>query len=158
MKLSSKARYAVKAMLELALSEKGEPVTLAEMTDHQGISLSYLEQLFAQLRRAGLVAGMRGPGGGYRLARSAADISIAEIVAAVDCKAFTRRPPNMLSRLDRERSQYFEMWGDLSDQFRRFLSGISLAELVEREDVQAVLHGRGDMPSSVQGGGTERAA
>ena len=84
MRLSTKGRYSVTAMLDLAIHDKAGPVTLADISQCQGISLSYLEQLFARLRKSGLVKGVRGPGGGYRLARPASEISIAEIICSVD--------------------------------------------------------------------------
>ncbi len=139
MRLSSKARYAVKAMLQLALNEGHGPVTLAEMSVQQAISLSYLEQLFASLRKQGLVTGIRGVGGGYRLGRSAEEVSVADIVTAVDYKAYVTRPENTMSAYDRERSQYYEMWGDLSKQLYEFLDSITLADFVRREDVQEIL-------------------
>ncbi|MFZ2405951.1 MAG: Rrf2 family transcriptional regulator, partial [Methylobacter sp.] len=84
MRLTTKGRYAVTAMLDLAFHSQIKPVTLTEIAARQTISLSYLEQLFARLRRAGMVKGVRGPGGGYKLCRKANDINIAEIIAAVD--------------------------------------------------------------------------
>jgi len=84
MKLSTKGRYAVTAMADIALHAKGQPVALAEISERQKISLSYLEQLFGKLRRAGLVDSMRGPGGGYTLARAASDIAVSQIMAAVE--------------------------------------------------------------------------
>ena len=86
MRLSTKGRYAVTAMMDIALHEKQGPVTLAEISQCQGISLSYLEQLFSKLRKHGLVTGVRGPGGGYRLAKTADKISIADIIQSVDEK------------------------------------------------------------------------
>ena len=84
MRLSTKGRYAVTAMMDIALHQKVGPVTLADISQCQGISLSYLEQLFAKLRKGGLVKGVRGPGGGYRLARPADQISVADIIQSVD--------------------------------------------------------------------------
>ena len=88
MRLSTKGRYAVTAMIDLALHNDVGPVALTDIADTQKISVSYLEQLFARLRKNGLVTGMRGPGGGYRLARAADEITVAEIIAAVDRNNF----------------------------------------------------------------------
>lgn len=137
MKLSTKARYAVKAMLQLALNEGKGRVTLAQLTTDQNISLSYLEQLFARLRDRGMVVGVRGPGGGYRLARPAHEISVAEIVTSVDSKAYVPTQRNTLSSYDRERSQYHDMWVDLSHQLYAFLDEISLADLVAETEAPA---------------------
>lgn len=123
MKLSTKGRYAVTAVMDLVLHQQQHPVTLSDISRRQGISLSYLEQLFSQLRRAGLVQGMRGPGGGYRLARSAEDVSVAEVITAVD------GPIDM----DGDRCLTHDLWDELSGQLHELLSDISLASLAERE-------------------------
>jgi Rrf2 family transcriptional regulator, iron-sulfur cluster assembly transcription factor len=129
MRLSTKGRYAVTAMMHVAIYNKVGPVTLADISVCQGISLSYLEQIFARLRRQGLVEGIRGPGGGYRLARQPNEITVAEIFAAVDEKAGVARGNGELTD---------ELWADLSRQIHSFLSGITLAEFVERPSVQEV--------------------
>ena len=103
MRLTTKGRYAVTAMLDLALQEGKRPVTLQDIAMNQEISLSYLEQLFAKLRAAGLVKGMRGPGGGYRLAQKMGDISIASVIAAVDEKADMTRCGGEANCLDGEK-------------------------------------------------------
>lgn len=141
MKLSSKSHYAIKAMLQLALAEGENPVSLAAITEAQGISISYLEQLFASLRQHGLVEGIRGPGGGYQLAKPARDISVTDVVTSVDFKAYVRRPTNTLSSYDTERSQYYEMWGDLSDRLYMFLKDISLADVLSEHTAEASLGG-----------------
>lgn len=123
MKLSTKGRYAVTAVMDLVLHQQQHPVTLSDISRRQGISLSYLEQLFSHLRRAGLVQGMRGPGGGYRLARSADDVSVAEVITAVD------GPIDM----DGHRCLTHDLWDELSGQLHELLSDISLASLAERE-------------------------
>jgi len=84
MKLTSKGRYAVTAMLDIALNQAKGPITLAMISERQAISLSYLEQIFAKLKKSGLVLSARGPGGGYRLSRSAQDISVGDIIVAVN--------------------------------------------------------------------------
>lgn len=147
MKLSTKGRYAVTAMMDLAIHDKFGPVTLAEISQCQGISLSYLEQLFARLRKKGLVEGVRGPGGGYRLARAAADVTVAEIICAVDEKVDTTRCSGRRDCHDGRRCLTHELWTDLSKQIFTFLSGITLAQFVERPSVREltkhhVMHGR----------------
>lgn len=150
MRLSTKGRYAVTAMMDLAIHDKFGPVTLAEISQCQGISLSYLEQLFAKLRRHGLVEGMRGPGGGYRLARSAEQITIADIISAVDEKLDATRCAGRENCQEGRRCLTHELWSDLSRQIFSFLEGITLAQFVERPSVREVaerldrLHRRGD--------------
>ena len=136
MKLSTKGRYAVTAMMDLALHDKYGPVTLAEISQCQGISLSYLEQLFAKLRKKGLVEGVRGPGGGYRLARSAADVTVADIVSAVDEKVDATRCSGRRNCQEGKRCLTHELWTELSKQIFTFLSGITLAQFVERPSVR----------------------
>ncbi|MCP3660932.1 MAG: Rrf2 family transcriptional regulator [Gammaproteobacteria bacterium] len=132
MRLSTKGRYAVTAMLDLALQGGDGPVTLAEISETQGISLSYLEQLFACLRGKSLVRGVRGPGGGYYLGRQPEDISIADIICAVDeWVEFTRCGGSKDCR-DGKRCMTHNLWDDLSNEIYKFLGNISLAELVER--------------------------
>lgn len=135
MKISSKARYAIQAMLQLALSPEGRPVTLSQLTQQQGISPSYLEQLLAGLRGQKLVSGVRGPGGGYCLAKAVDKISIEDIIVAVHEEHVTRPP-----RSQHEDSLYNDMWWDLSERLQTFLTGITLADLMGREDVQQYLH------------------
>ncbi len=132
MKLSTKARYAVTAMMDLALHEKSHPVTLADISHYQGISLSYLEQLFAKLRKKGLVSGVRGPGGGYRLARPASEISIAEVVAAINGteeQVFKGDAPANEPNNDRDKLEV--MWSNLSNKIYDFLDDITLDEFVQ---------------------------
>ncbi len=124
MKLTTKARYAVTAMAVLALRGEDTPTALADIGERHGISLSYLEQLFASLRRAGLVAGMRGPGGGYRLARAPAAISVAEVVAAVDV-------PETGPEGDGEHCLTHGLWRELSEHIYDFLDGITLEAVAE---------------------------
>lgn len=122
MKLSTKGRYAVTAMLHLALHDRKGALPLADLSESQGISQSYLEQLFARLRSSGLVRGTRGPGGGYRLARSAADISVADIITAVDDGSDQDQ-----EAVGRETD---ELWHNLSQQLFDFLAGIKLSQFV----------------------------
>lgn len=132
MRLSTKGRYAVTAMLDLTLHGGERAVTLAEISETQGISLSYLEQLFAGLRAKGLVRGVRGPGGGYYLGREADDISIADIICAVDeWVEFTRCSGNRDCQ-DGKICLTHNLWDQLSQEIYTFLSDISLEELVRR--------------------------
>jgi Rrf2 family iron-sulfur cluster assembly transcriptional regulator len=119
-------------MLDLALNGTDGPVTLADISENQGISLSYHEQLFAALRNKGLVRGVRGPGGGYYLGRESAEISIADIICAVDeWVEYTRCKAKPVS-FDTQRGMTHALWDDLSQQIFDFLGDISLADLVQR--------------------------
>ena len=139
MKLSTKGRHAVTAMMELALQHNKGPVTLADISAQQSISISYLEQLFARLRQHGLVTGMRGPGGGYCLARPAAEITIASILATVD--DVTRREE--LPHTQGEIPAGAQMWLHLSNRIFDFLNSITLDEVVtsSSDDSQESLFG-----------------
>jgi len=132
MRLSTKGRYAVTAMLDLALNGKNGPVTLAEISENQGISLSYLEQLFAALRSKELVRGVRGPGGGYYLGKSADDISIANIICAVDEWVEFTRCGGRQNCSGGARCLTHTLWDDLSSEIFNFLANISLGDLVRR--------------------------
>jgi len=132
MRLSTKGRYAVTAMLDLALHGEGGPMTLSDISVNQGISLSYLEQLFAALRGKQLVRGIRGPGGGYFLAKPARDISIADIICAVDEWVEFTRCGGRENCHGGKRCLTHSLWNELSDEIFDFLSHITLAELVER--------------------------
>jgi len=138
MRLTTKGRYAVTAMLDLALHFDDGPITLADISQRQGISLSYLEQLFAKLRRKGLVDSTRGPGGGYRLSREPAEIPVADIIIAVDEKLETTRCGGLANCQDDERCLTHELWTELSDQIYQFLTGISLGNLVNRQATQDI--------------------
>jgi Rrf2 family iron-sulfur cluster assembly transcriptional regulator len=128
MKLSTKGRHAITAMMELALRHNKGPVTLADISVEQSISVSYLEQLFARLRNHGLVTGMRGPGGGYCLRRPASEITIAEILSAVDDAMPARR-----ERIPGEEwPQSVVMWNQLSARIYDYLNGLTLAEAVNQ--------------------------
>lgn len=132
MRLSTKGRYAVTAMLDLALNGKNGPVTLAEISENQGISLSYLEQLFAALRNKDLVRGVRGPGGGYYLGKSADEISIANIICAVDEWVEFTRCGGRQNCSGGARCLTHTLWDDLSSEIFNFLANISLGDLVRR--------------------------
>ncbi len=132
MRLSTKGRYAVTAMLELTLYGGNRPVRLAEISENQAISLSYLEQLFACLRGKQLVKGVRGPGGGYYLGRTAEEISIADIICAVDEWTEFTRCGAREDCPDGKRCLAHNLWDDLSNEIFKFLSNITLYELVKR--------------------------
>ena len=136
MRLSTKGRYAVTAMLDLALNGKEGPVTLAEISENQGISLSYLEQLFAALRSKGLVRGVRGPGGGYYLGRASDEISIADIICAVDEWVEFTRCKGKQNCHEGQRCLTHSLWDDLSQQIFMFLTDITLDDLVQRGEVR----------------------
>ncbi|WP_455386172.1 Fe-S cluster assembly transcription factor [Acidihalobacter prosperus] len=138
MKLSTKGRYAVTAMMDLAIHDKSGPVTLADISVCQGISLSYLEQLFAKLRKSGLVEGVRGPGGGYRLARPADQITVAAIISAVDEAVDVTRCHGHEDCQDGERCLTHQLWDELSDRLYAFLDGITLDQFTSRPDVREV--------------------
>ena len=135
MRLSTKGRYSVTAMLDLAIHDKAGSVTLADISQCQGISLSYLEQLFAKLRKHNLVKGVRGPGGGYRLARPADKISIAEIISAVDENVDVTRCAGQGNCQEGEQCLTHELWSDLSDRLYDFLDNITLAQFVDRPGI-----------------------
>ena len=136
MRLSTKGRYAVTAMLDLALHSGRGPVTLADISENQGISLSYLEQLFAALRGKGLVRGVRGPGGGYYLGRESDEISIADIICAVDEWVEFTRCKGKQNCHDGQRCLTHSLWDDLSQQIFMFLTDITLADLVQRGEAR----------------------
>lgn len=135
MRLTTKGRYAVTAVLDLALHQKKGPISLAEISTRQEISLSYLEQLFAKLRRHGLVTSVRGPGGGYTLSRPIAQIYIAEIIDAVDENVDATNCGGQGGCQGGLTCLTHFLWVDLSEQIHTFLSGISLASLVDRKEI-----------------------
>jgi Rrf2 family iron-sulfur cluster assembly transcriptional regulator len=138
MRLTTKGRYAVTAMLDLALHGEQRPVNLADISARQEISLSYLEQLFAKMRRCGLVVSVRGPGGGYRLSRPAAEIFTADIIDAVNEGVDATNCGGDANCLDGGICLTHFLWADLSDQIHGFLSRISLASLVARREIQEI--------------------
>ena len=138
MRLTTKGRYAVTAMLDLALHAKEKPITLADISQRQGISLSYLEQLFSRMRKQELVASARGPGGGYRLSRDAFDINIAQVISAVDEKVSVTRCEGRGDCHNGGPCLTHELWCNLSDKIYDFLNGISLGDLVEQQHVKDV--------------------
>lgn len=138
MKLTTKGRYAVTAMLDLALNAGKSPVSLAEIAARQELSLSYLEQLFSKLRRRDLVASARGPGGGYRLGKDASEVSVADIISAVDESVDVTSCGGKSDCHDGQVCLTHHLWNDLTRQINTFLSGISLEDLVQRREIQSV--------------------
>lgn len=132
MQLTTKGRYAVTAMLDLASNDTGKPVTLDIISQRQNISLSYLEQLFAKLRRANLVKSVRGPGGGYLLDAAAKDITLTQIVEAVDENIDLRRCKGSAGGCQNgKRCISHQLWCDVSDQIRNFLSSKTLQMIID---------------------------
>lgn len=136
MKLTTKGRYAVTAMLDLAVHNGEGPIALADISERQGISLSYLEQLFAKLRKTGLVASTRGPGGGYRLNRVPEQIAIADVVTAVDEQVDATRCGGSGNCNGEGRCLTHDLWEELSQQIRGFLSGVSLADVIHKYELR----------------------
>jgi Rrf2 family iron-sulfur cluster assembly transcriptional regulator len=134
-KLSTKGRYAVMALVDLASQSDGRPVALADIAERQEISLSYLEQLFAKLRRGGLVRSVRGPGGGYLLARAASETRISDAILAVDEPIRATRCKSGSSagcRANKSRCLTHDLWEELGNQIHVFLSSVSLADVCNR--------------------------
>jgi Rrf2 family iron-sulfur cluster assembly transcriptional regulator len=151
MKLSTKGRHAITAMMELALRNDNGPVTLADISVEQSISVSYLEQLFARLRNQGLVTGMRGPGGGYCLRRPAGEITIAEILSAVDDAMPARR-----ERIPGEEwPQSIVMWNQLSERIYNYLNEMTLADAVEQQPAET---GSGEENQEFRSSGFQQSA
>lgn len=138
MRLTTKGRYAVTAMLDLALHQDQGPISLADISLRQEISLSYLEQLFSKLRKKNLVMSTRGPGGGYCLTKNADEIFVADIIDAVDESIDATNCNKQGDCQDGLTCLTHHLWADLSDQIHGFLSGISLAGLVQRKEIKAV--------------------
>ncbi len=138
MRLTTKGRYAVTAMLDLALHSQQGPVSLSDISQRQDISLSYLEQLFSKLRKNALVQSVRGPGGGYQLARTEEQIFIAEVVDAVNESVDATLCQGDNNCYHGETCLTHHLWDDLSREIHNFLSGISLADVVERNDVKVI--------------------
>lgn len=135
MRLTSKGRYAVTAMLDVALHSQQNPVPLADISERQGISLSYLEQLFSKLRKAGLVASVRGPGGGYRLGEDAYSIAIGTVIAAVDESVDATKCNGKGDCQGGSRCLTHTLWRDLSSRISDFLNNITLGELMKDNEV-----------------------
>jgi Rrf2 family iron-sulfur cluster assembly transcriptional regulator len=137
-RLTTKGRYAVTAMLDLAIHAKQGPVSLNDISGRQEISLSYLEQLFAKLRRNELVSSVRGPGGGYRLSRSGLEINVAQVVDAVSESMDVTRCEKKGDCQQGEACLTHHLWCDLSEQIHSFLENISLQSLVDRQEIRDI--------------------
>src|SRR5688572_27626503 len=131
MRLTTKGRFAVTAMIDLALQNGGEPVTLAEISGRQRISLSYLEQLFGKLRRHQLVESVRGPGGGYCLARDIGQVSVADIIQAVDEPIDATQCGGKENCHDEQKCLTHDLWAALNDRIFDYLEGVTLRQLVD---------------------------
>jgi len=129
MKLTAKGRYAIKAMINIALNTSKEPKTLLEISKHQGISLSYLEQLFALLRKSNLVAGVRGPGGGYRLSTDPENITIAQIINAINSDKELDLSPKKKDEV---------IWEKFSDRLCKYLETVTLSSLIDGEEINNI--------------------
>src|SRR5437868_9012004 len=144
MRLTTKGRFAVTAMIDVAMHNGEGPVTLAGVAERQKISLSYLEQLFGKLRRSGLVASVRGPGGGYRLAGPAENVAVADIILAVDEPIDATQCGGRENCHDDRRCMTHELWAGLNTHIFTYLRSVTLAELVRQQRQQsgevAVLH------------------
>ena len=138
MKLSTKGRYAVTAMFDIALHNNEGPVSLSDISERQGISLSYLEQLFTRLRARGLVKSTRGPGGGYTLAVDSEQIAIADVIDAVDENVDATRCGGSANCQNHQRCLTHDLWENLSDQIRGYLTKITLAQAVSDSQVREV--------------------
>lgn len=136
MKLTSKGRYAVTAILDIALNSNNGPVTLSDISDRQHISLSYLEQLFAKLRRHGLVKSVRGPGGGYRLGHQPENISIAMVITAVNENINVTKCLGQENCHNGSECLTHSLWDELSRRIEDFLNDITLAELVNQQNTK----------------------
>ncbi len=150
MRLTTKGRYAVTAILDLAIHNDRGPISLAEISARQDISLSYLEQLFASLRRKGLVASTRGPGGGYSLKLPATDISIADVITAVDEKLETMKCGGAGDCQNNSRCLTHDLWCDLSGQIQQFLADITLENLMSRNAVKDVASRQDEKLQTIQ--------
>jgi Rrf2 family iron-sulfur cluster assembly transcriptional regulator len=146
MRLTTKGRFAVTAMLDLALHATDGPVTLAGISERQKISLSYLEQLFGKLRRRELVESVRGPGGGYHLARDAAQVSVADIVRAVEEPLDSTQCGGRENCHDNHRCMTHELWEELNVTVSGFLEGVKLSHLVEKQRSKGVAVVRAPRP------------
>ena len=129
-RLSTKSRYAVSALMHLAIHNQAGPVPLAEISGCQGISMSYVEQIFSRLRRAGLVHGTPGPGGGYRLGRPPEQISVGEVIALMESGRGGQPPTSTLDHI---------VWSRLTQRIDAFLRGVTLADFVQRPQIRAAL-------------------
>lgn len=137
MRLTTKGRFAVTAMIDLAMRDGDKPVTLADISERQKISLSYLEQLFGKLRRRALVSSVRGPGGGYQLARKMEEVSVAEIIRAVDEPIDATQCGGRENCKDERKCLTHDLWASLNERIFDYLNSVTLAQLVTKAKAQA---------------------
>jgi Rrf2 family iron-sulfur cluster assembly transcriptional regulator len=138
MRLTTKGRFAVTAMVDLSMRQTRGPVTLATISERQHISLSYLEQLFGKLRRAKLVNSVRGPGGGYNLAKPIADITVSEIISAVDEPIDATQCAGKENCNDDRRCITHDLWATLNEKMNDYLNSVSLADVVSHQQGKQV--------------------
>ena len=130
MRLTTKSRYAVTAMLDIAYYDRGNPISLPEIAERQGISLSYLEQLFSRLKKSGLVESIKGPGGGYKLSKNANDIVISEVIKAVDESVETTACNGKANCHNNQQCLSHNLWEDLGTEINNFLSDVTLQQVI----------------------------
>jgi Rrf2 family iron-sulfur cluster assembly transcriptional regulator len=130
MRLTTKSRYAVTAMLDIAYYDRGNPISLPEIAERQGISLSYLEQLFSRLKKSGLVESIKGPGGGYKLSKNANDIVISEVIKAVDDSVETTACNGKANCHNNQQCLSHNLWEDLGAEINNFLSDVTLQQVI----------------------------
>jgi len=150
MRLTTKGRYAVTAVLDLALNCTDKPVNLNEISERQSISLSYLEQLFSKLRKQNIVKSVRGPGGGYLLNASKEDISVAHIINAVNETVQLSRCDGRANCHDGRQCLTHNLWVDLSDRINDFLDNISIDELIQQNAEQRIRQNQSNRESSIE--------
>ncbi len=138
MRLSTKSRYAVTSLLDMVMHSEQGPVSLSDISIRQGISLSYLEQLFAKMRRNKLVVSTRGPGGGYSLSGTPAEVCIADVIKAVDEEMQITNKDVLEGSGDYEPCLTEQLWEELSEQIEDYLTTISLADMMAKEDVRSL--------------------
>lgn len=134
MRLSTKSRYAVTSLLDMVMHSDNGPVSLAEISSRQGISLSYLEQLFSKMRKNELVVSTRGPGGGYRLSKPSEQVTISDIISSVDDKVEVSNKDALPGANNYEPCLTEQLWEELSQQISNYLTGISLADMINNQD------------------------
>jgi Rrf2 family iron-sulfur cluster assembly transcriptional regulator len=138
MRLTTKGRYAVTAMLDIALHRQRGPISVVDIAERQGLSAAYLEQLLSKLKKSGLLTSVRGPGGGYQLNRDLASINVSSIITAVGDGVDATRCHGSADCQDGVMCLTHDLWSDLSAEIDGFLTGISLADLVDRKEIQHV--------------------
>jgi|TARA_B100000768_G_scaffold87694_1_gene82404 Rrf2 family iron-sulfur cluster assembly transcriptional regulator len=134
MKLTTKSRYAVTAMLDIAYHNQGSPISLPEIAERQNISLSYLEQLFSRLKKSGLVESIKGPGGGYKLSKGADDIVISDVIQAVDENLETTACNGKSNCHNNQQCLSHNLWEDLGAEIKNFLSDVTLQQVISKNN------------------------